>query len=64
MAFMGSGTSVVVIKDPTKHTVLNFLSLKDTSSVKLNGDAIIYIFTTAGTHGLTIKNSGTLEVTG
>ena len=61
---MGSGISVVVIKDPTKHTVLNFLSLKDTSSVKLNGDAILYIFTTSGTHGLTLTNSGTLEVTG
>jgi hypothetical protein len=64
MAFMGSGTPVVIIKDPTRHTVLNILSLKDTSAVKLIGDAILYIFTTVGTHKLTIKNAGTLEVTG
>lgn len=60
----GSGSPVVIIKDPTKHTVLNFLSLKDTSTVQLVGDAILYIFPTTGTHGLTIKNNGTLEVVG
>jgi hypothetical protein len=66
MAVMGSGgtPTIVINAAPTKHTVLNILSLKDTSSVKLIGDAILYIFTTAGTHSITIKNAGTFEVTG
>jgi hypothetical protein len=66
MAVMASGgaPTVVINAAPTKHTVLNIVSLKDTSAVKLIGDAILYIFTTAGTHRLTIKNAGTLEVVG
>lgn len=64
MAFMGSGTSVVVIKDPTAHVILNELAVKDDSIVYLLGDAVLYIFEAPGTHGQTIKNNGTLEVVG
>lgn len=64
MAFMGSGNSVVIIKDPTAHVILNELSVKDDSIVSLLGDAVIYIFEAPGTHSQTIKNNGTLEVVG
>lgn len=64
MAFMGSGSSVVIIKDPTAHVILNALTVKDDSTVHLLGDAVLYIFEAPGTHGQTIKNNGTLEVVG
>jgi len=64
MAFMGSGTSVVIIKDPTAHVVLNALIVQDDSIVHLLGDAVLYIFEAPGTHSQTIKNNSTLEVIG
>jgi hypothetical protein len=64
MTTIASNAVDVVTTSPLYHTVLNNLVLQGDSVESLIGDAILFISSTLGTHSITLKNDGIMEVVG
>ena len=64
MTTIASNAADIIITAPLYHTVLNSLVLQGDSVESLIGNAALFISSALGTHSITLKNDGIMEVRG